>query len=216
VPPPVAVPAKTVGTVLDVANAPGSAHPRHLLIAPGQGRPERCAVVDQLQLYGAKPIGPQPGGWRAASIAGRAAVETEVIANLKTLHTRAIDACHGYGEAVRQADGKGLTPLFSRMVTLHTRNGDELAIALQGLGEQANDDGSFMSTVHRTIMDIRSLFGGLDESVLPGLIDGETRNVDAYDDVLKMLDVPEHLRELLDQQRARLASAIADMQAMKR
>ena len=44
-----------------------------------------------------------------------------------------------------------------------------------------------MSVVHRTIMNVRSLFNGLDGSVLPGLIDGEKRNVDKYDDALQAI-----------------------------
>ena len=122
------------------------------------------------------------------------AVDTEVINQLKTLHTRAIDALQGYREAVRQAEGKGMTPLFTDMIAIHAKNSDELAITLRTLGAQANDDGSFMSTVHRTIMDIRSMFGGLDESVLPGLIDGEKRNIETYDETLKILDIPARVR----------------------
>ena len=46
-----------------------------------------------------------------------------------------------------------------------------------------------MTVVHETIMDVRSMFNGLDESVLPGLIDGEKRNVSKYDDaILKAWD----------------------------
>ena len=41
-----------------------------------------------------------------------------------------------------------------------------------------------MTAVHKTIMDVRSMFDGLDESVLPGLIDGEKRNVAKYDAAL--------------------------------
>jgi hypothetical protein len=87
---------------------------------------------------------------------------------------------------------------------------------LRGMGERASDDGSFMSTVHRTIMDVRSFFGGLGQSVLPGLIDGEKRNVDSYNEVLKTLDLPVRLRERLVQQRVRLESSISDMEATKR
>ena len=143
-------------------------------------------------------------------------MESEVVDQLKMLHIRAIDALHGYGEALKHAEGKGMTPLFTDMIAIHTRNSDELAMALRTLGEQANDDGLFMSTVHRTIMDIRALFGGLDESVLPGLIDGEKRNIECYDETLKILDIPARLREQLVQQRVRLESAVSDMEAPKR
>lgn len=140
---------------------------------------------------------------------------SDLVDQLKSLHTRAIDALHGYVEALEKAEGKGMTPLFKDMIAIHTRNSDELAMDLRGMGEQANDDGSFMSTVHTTIMDIRSVFGGLGESVLPGLIDGEKRNVESYDEILKTLDIPAHLRERLVQQRVRIESAVSDMEGRK-
>ncbi len=54
-----------------------------------------------------------------------------------------------------------------------------------------------MSVVHKTIMDVRSLFNGLDESVLPGLIDGEKRNVAKYDDALKTAGTTANVASLL-------------------
>jgi uncharacterized protein (TIGR02284 family) len=143
-------------------------------------------------------------------------VASDLVDQLKSLHTRANDALHGYGEAMEQAEGHGMTPLFKDMIAIHTRNSDELAMDLRGMGERASDDGSFMSTVHRTIMDVRSFFGGLGQSVLPGLIDGEKRNVDSYNEVLKTLDLPVRLRERLVQQRVRLESSVSDMEATKR
>ncbi len=143
-------------------------------------------------------------------------MEPDIVDHLKTLHTRAIDARRGYVEALRKAEGKGMTPLFTDMIAIHARNSDELALALRTLGEQADDDGSFMSTVHRTIMDIRSMFGGLGESVLPGLIDGEKRNIESYDETLKILDVHPRLRERLVQQRGRLESVVSEMLSTKR
>jgi len=140
----------------------------------------------------------------------------DLVDQLKSLHSRAIDALHGYSEALEQAEGQGMTPLFKDMIAIHTRNADELAMDLRGMGEKASDDGSFMSTIHRTIMDVRSFCGGLGESVLPGLIDGEKRNVERYSEVLGILDLPGRLREHLVQQRVRLESAVSDMEAMKR
>jgi uncharacterized protein (TIGR02284 family) len=108
-----------------------------------------------------------------------------------------------------------MTPLFREMIALHARHADELGDQLRAQGEVANDDGSFMSTVHRTVIGIRSLFGGLGESVLPGLIDGEKRNVSHYDDVLRDETLPAATRDLLLRQRAQLETVIAGMQAAK-
>jgi uncharacterized protein (TIGR02284 family) len=139
----------------------------------------------------------------------------DIFDELKTLHTHAIDARHGYEEALQDAEGRGMTPLFRDMISLHTTNGEELAAMLPRSDFLPDENGSFMSTVHRTIISIRSLFGGLDESILPGLIDGENRNVNAY---LKTLDRPDlnpDVRNLLEQQRLRIDAAITRMEGLK-
>lgn len=70
-----------------------------------------------------------------------------------------------------------------------------------------------MSTIHRTVISIRSLFGGLDESILPGLIDGEERVVGYYDEALK--DCPPSETEMLSKQRAALLAKIAEMKLLE-
>jgi hypothetical protein len=108
-----------------------------------------------------------------------------------------------------------MSPLFREMIALHTQNADELATALSRAGAPVDDSASFMSTVHRTVISIRSLFGGLGQSVLPGLIDGESRNVSHYDRALAATTVTPATRSLLTTQRNRLTAAITKMQAEK-
>ena len=86
----------------------------------------------------------------------------DILDHLKSLHTSAIDARNGYQEALKQADGKGLTALFREMMELHERNAAELARARAKDNEVADQGGSFMTVVHETIMDVRSMFGGLE------------------------------------------------------
>jgi uncharacterized protein (TIGR02284 family) len=131
--------------------------------------------------------------------------------HLKSLHTAAIDARNGYTEALDDADGKGMSPLFSDMIALHSLNADELKHALQKLGEETDDSGSFMTNVHRTIVSIRALFNGLDNSVLPGLIDGEQRNLGHYNDVLNASDAPDDVTKTLVAERGRIETAILRM-----
>lgn len=139
----------------------------------------------------------------------------DILEHLKSLHTSAIDARNGYQEALKDADGKGMTPLFRDMIALHEGHAGELARELNRANEIPDDTGSFMTTVHKTIMDVRSLFNGLDESVLPGLIDGEARNVSKYDDALKDANAPANIANLLTAQRDRLLQKISDMKARR-
>ena len=142
-------------------------------------------------------------------------MSTDVLDQLKALHTSAIDARNGYREALKDADGKGMTPLFREMVALHDGNADELARELTRGNEVPDEKGSFMTVIHETIMDVRSLFNGLDESVLPGLIDGEQRNVSKYDDALKETKATPYIVGLLTSQREKIVQKIAEMETQK-
>ncbi len=140
-------------------------------------------------------------------------MNNEALDHLKSLHTSAIDARNGYQEALEDAEGKGMTPLFRDMMALHEANAGELASELTKANELPDEKGSFMTVVHKTVMDVRSLFNGLDESVLPGLIDGEKRNVSKYNEALEPGAVPANLASLLIRQRDGLLKKIAFMEA---
>ena len=99
------------------------------------------------------------------------------------------------------------------MIDMRNRHEAELAEHLTALGEEVDDDGSFMSTVHRTVISVRSVLTGLDESILPGLIDGEERILENYDDALEVAPQgsPEH--QTLRTQRAALERKIDAMKS---
>ncbi|MBR2534489.1 MAG: DUF2383 domain-containing protein [Hyphomicrobium sp.] len=139
---------------------------------------------------------------------------SEHIDNLKNLHTILIDSKHGYEEALTDAEGRGMTQLFQEMITLRIKDAGEIATILTTIGEKADENGSFMTTINRAIISLRSLFGGLDESILPGLIDGEKRIVGYYDSALET-SASSVDREILTRQRQNLLKIIAEMEAKK-
>ena len=139
-------------------------------------------------------------------------VEKDTLDYLKSLHTSEIDARNGYEEALEDAEGRGLTPLFRDMVVLHDGNAHEIERVLTDAGEKPSSDGSFMSVIHRTIMNVRSLFDALGDGVLPGLIDGEKRNVEKYDKALSTAAFPGPIGQLLTAQRNRIQERIALME----
>lgn len=138
-------------------------------------------------------------------------VRTESLADL---HTALVDSRNGYEEALDDAEGRGLSALFREMIALRDRDAEGLARVLASLGREPDRDGSFMSTVHRTIMKVRSLFDGLDQSVLPGLIDGEERILGYYDEAVEEASGRPHL-DILEQQRRRLRQTLDRMRAMQ-
>jgi uncharacterized protein (TIGR02284 family) len=135
------------------------------------------------------------------------------IDHMKSLHTTVVDARNGYDEALKDAEGKGLTPLFREMIDLHNRHADELRADLIRHGVAVDDDGSFLSTIHRTVISVRSLFSELDERILPGLIDGEERVASYYDEALT--DCPASESAMLTRQRSSLQTKIEEMKSLK-
>lgn len=135
----------------------------------------------------------------------------EAIDSLKTLHTGLVDTRHGYEEALGDAHGEGLSPLFRRMVALHADGARAVAELLLARGVAVDDEGSFMSTVHRRVMDVRSMITGLGANVAPALISGERHNLSKYDAALESPGLGASERATLAAHRARLTDAVAEM-----
>lgn len=140
---------------------------------------------------------------------------TGPIETLTTLHTALIDSRNGYQEALDDAEGKGLTPLFQTMIALRDKDAAGLAQHLRQLGEPVDGEGSFMSTVHRTVISIRAVLTGLDNSILPALIDGEERIIGYYDDAVHAFQHGSSEHATLISQRTVLKSTVADLKLRK-
>ena len=133
------------------------------------------------------------------------------IDTLRRLHTDAVDAMNGYDEAIRDADNHSWVTVFEEMGAFHRGAASDLATELGRLGERPSEDGSFMSTVHRSIMKLRSLVGGLDRSVLSGVIDGEERNLARYDEAIESGGLQTSSLAIVAKLRRDLGVAIARM-----
>jgi uncharacterized protein (TIGR02284 family) len=129
---------------------------------------------------------------------------------LASLHTTLVDSRNGYEEAIKDAGATGLVSLFEEMVALRRQQIAEIDPLVRRTGLTPDKDGSFMSTVHRTIISVQSMLTDLNERVLPGFIDGEKRILDAYDDVIAMSGDPD--REVLTRQRTQIQDRIGDME----
>lgn len=135
---------------------------------------------------------------------------TEFRDALTSLYTTLVDSLHGYEEALKDAGKTGLVSLFEEMIALRRQAIAELEPLLLQAGVTPDRDGSFMSTVHRTIISVQSMLTDLDETVLPGFIDGEKRILTTYDGTIAQAGDPD--REVLLRQRAALDDRIAEME----
>ncbi len=135
---------------------------------------------------------------------------TEYRDALAALHTTLLDSMNGYEEALKDAGKSGLITVFEAMLALRRQATVELEPLLTQAGVKPDQDGSFMSTVHRAIISVQSMMTDLDETVLPGFIDGEKRILTYYDDALAGAGDPD--REILLRQREQTTDRIAEME----
>ncbi len=135
--------------------------------------------------------------------------------NLTKLHTTLIDTERGYEEAIKDAGESNLIPLLREMRDLHSRHHTELHYILLGMGVTPDDSGSFMSIVHKVVIDMRAAITGIDEKTLPSFIDGEENIVDLYRDALQESQSEPTTVEILNRQKQALEEQISKMKVMQ-
>ena len=135
--------------------------------------------------------------------------------NLKKLHTSLVDNEKGYLEAAKDAETPSLKAFFTEMSELKERNHSDLHAALTKLGEKPDKSGSFMSTVHKTVVKVRAATTGL-QSALPSFVMGEEEVVGQYDVAIKDCTSDPATLALLNSQKENLVAKIAVMKAMKK
>lgn len=133
--------------------------------------------------------------------------------SLAALHTAILDAREGYEKAIEKSDDAVATSLFKAMLAQHADAHADVHDALTRLGEKADESGSFMATVHKTVISVRAAVTGVDESTLKSFADGEERILERYDDALGEQADPATI-STLKRHRARLADRIAEMREM--
>lgn len=136
---------------------------------------------------------------------------TPIIDILKDLHTGLVDTRNGYEEAVKDGKESDLLPLFERMTVLHGGAAGAVAGILSGMGATANEGGSFMSSVNRTVISLRSMVTGLGENILPALARGEEIILKKYDTALAGPGLTPADQALLQARRDELENAIGRM-----
>ena len=138
---------------------------------------------------------------------------TAEVDTLKNLHLALVESLNGYKEALSAAESKSLGQMFQEMIVLRTHDAEEVASTLKFFGEEVDQEGSLTNAVQMAVSNVLSIFSGFDDSILPGLIDGERRILNYYDQALGAAPVDGPERAILIQQRTALETKIAQMNA---
>jgi len=138
---------------------------------------------------------------------------TNLTERLMALHTSLVDAVSGYREGLKDAHGKGLTPLFAELIALHGEAADAVAAQLKAMGAPVDESGSLMGTFDRAVMKITSLLTELDDKIIPNLVNGEREVLHHYDQAIEASAPDRAEYPVLIAQRDALQHKVAQMQA---
>lgn len=131
--------------------------------------------------------------------------------SLKKLHTSLVDNRKGYEKAVEDAE-PDVKALFTEMAALKAKHHAELHSGLTRLGEKPDESGSFMATVHKTVIGVRAATTGLGTNSLSSFVTGEKQVVEEYNEAIEECASDRELVETLTGQKQALLTKIAEME----
>ncbi len=134
------------------------------------------------------------------------------LSSAEKLHTSLIDAIHGYDEAIEHAEADVKADLVA-MKRLHTSDEGALAAGIRAQHGEASKEGSWMSTVQETVMNVRAWLTGIDDGVLPAVIRGERSLLDQYATAIGDTGMMVDLNAILRRQRAGLEAAVKSLES---
>jgi uncharacterized protein (TIGR02284 family) len=134
--------------------------------------------------------------------------------NLKKLHTALVDTRSAYELALNDTEDADVTAICREMISLRHSDHLELHQSLILAGEVPDENGSFMSVVHETVIGVRAAISGIGKKTLPAFASGEEDIVKDYDGALKEMVSDPRISEILTRQREKLLVKIAEMKTL--
>lgn len=133
---------------------------------------------------------------------------------LKDLHTALVDTRSAYELALKDTKDPDVAAVCREMFSLRHDDHMELHQALVTAGEVPDENGSFMSVVHETVVGVRACLTGISKKTLPAFASGEEHIVEEYEAALKESAGNPALSEILTRQRDTLVAKIAEMRKL--
>lgn len=130
---------------------------------------------------------------------------------LKKLHTALVDTRSAYELALKDTDDVEVARICKEMISLRHTDHQELHQSLILAGQVPDENGSFMSVVHETVVGVRAALTGISKKTLPAFASGEQNIVEEYDDALQEMSDDPKITEVLKRQKENLLTKIAEM-----
>ena len=132
----------------------------------------------------------------------------ESLEALVGLHTISVDTLHGFQKMSEKAEPE-FRPVVDRFCAVHIRHAARLDTMVREMGGIPDASGSFMGTVNRAVVGLRSIFDTIDAGVMKNVREGEDRVVAAFNNALRS-SLPQGHQQALTQMQAELAAVLAD------
>lgn len=140
----------------------------------------------------------------------------ELAKDLNGLLEKHNDAVRGYNEAAEKAKSPNLKTFLQRNAGTRKSFATDLKQEVVSLGGDPEQDTSTAADLHRGWINFKSaISSNKDESVLEECIRGEDAALKEYDSVLKDYEVPQGLRNKLQDQRSQIQQAKSELEALE-
>jgi uncharacterized protein (TIGR02284 family) len=137
------------------------------------------------------------------------------VEQVKRLHTALVDTRAAYELALQDTDDEEVAGICREMISLRHSDHMQLHQSLVLAGEVPDEDGSFMSVVHETIIGVRAAISGISKKTLPAFASGEEDIIKCYDDALaETAAVDPAMADILKLQRDNLLKKITEMKSI--
>ena len=142
---------------------------------------------------------------------------TEKIGNkLNELLEKTYDAEEGFKKAAEHTDHTYLKGYFDKKAQQRKDFGHQLKDEIKSFGQQVDKGDSFTSKVHRTWMDVKTLFASdSEEAMLEEAIRGEKAAIEEYEDVLKETTLPPSTEMLLRKQKSNIEAGLSTVKTLE-
>lgn len=144
------------------------------------------------------------------------AQQEKVIDVLNKLIEYCKDGVNGYREAHDHIEQSDVRPILYRLSQQRALFMAELEQLIRDFGGDIDEDGSITGALHRTWIDIKSMFTSKDvESILNECQRGDSAAIEAYEDALKEEDLPDYMREVIANQHMQIKAAYTQLDEFK-
>ncbi len=139
---------------------------------------------------------------------------TETLEHSLALKVALDDALEGYEKMLEKADAS-FKPTVSELIAVHLAARQDIDALLRQRGAAVDPDGSFMGAVHKTVVTLRSVVDDPDSDWIPGILDGEKRNLRKYDAAITEATTESALQASLQRHRGTLHQWIDTLDARR-